>query len=264
MEEFWINSDESTLYCRKRGTGQPLLMIHGACTDSDFFLDTALILSQYFTVVIYDRMGSGRSMSAGFADFSVMRHAKDAALIIRHIGCPCHVIAHSAGTTVAMQLAQSYPGLVSKMLLHEPVDSEFIERESDDEHELLEINSLVSEGRVSGAILRFLERLGETDPRARKHTPEEESRSDANCIHFIQNEFIPVFQFTADASVLKDTDITIGLGELSRSTSRWDIAQKISRKLNAPLVYYPGSHNCAFDLPAEFAYLSAGVLLTKT
>ena len=74
---FQITTGGTTIYCRRRGSGDPLLMIHGACTDSDFFSETAALLSSHYTVVTYDRRGYGRSSEVSTQDHSIAVQAAD-------------------------------------------------------------------------------------------------------------------------------------------------------------------------------------------
>ena len=235
-----------------------MLMIHGACTDSDFFLESASALSLYYEAVIYDRRGSGRSTVSDSADCSVECQAEDAADILRTIGRPAHIIAHSGGTAVAMTLAQAHPELVRRIILHEPVDYDC--RSPRDEAELQQIAALIGRKKYNSALAHFMERIGKADPRARKATDGELDRLGGNCKHFIRREFESFMYFTSDAEILKDRDIVIGLGELSRGSVRWDTALKLAQKISAPVLYFPGAHNCAYDLPKEFACMCLGML----
>lgn len=260
METFWVNSGEAKLFCRSMGAGAPVLLIHGACTDSDFFLDTAKILAHFFRVFLYDRRGCGRSECPETANYSVQRQAEDAAEIIQTIGEPCHIIAHSAGTTIAMELAKSHSKFVHQLILHEPIDGDSIAPGSDEESCLEEIAALIHRGKYNSAMNRFLPRLGVRDGRAREATDGELARVGKNSRCFIRYEFERMYRYACNADLLKDFSITIGIGEGSHDTARWENAVKLAKKLNASILYYPGAHNCPFDLPREFAYLCAGIL----
>ena len=50
MDTFFSPVSDGKLYCRKYGQGLPIILIHGACVDSDFFHDTAQILARQFSV----------------------------------------------------------------------------------------------------------------------------------------------------------------------------------------------------------------------
>lgn len=46
----------------------------------------------------------------------------------------------------------------------------------------------------------------------------------------------------------------------SRQTYHARCCPELDRRTGARFVYFPGAHNCASDLPAEFAALVAGIL----
>lgn len=264
METFWVEANGIRLFSWKMGQGEPVILIHGACTDSDFFRDTAKVLSQQYLVCSYDRRGYGRSSEDDLSDQTVERQAEDLLAVVRQIGMPCHIIAHSGGTTIAMEFAARYPQLVRKIILHEPTDADCIEPGSEEEASLAQISDYIHRGKYNSAIAHFLPRLGERDQRARDATQGELERMGQNCMCFIKKEFEPMFRYAGNASALKYRDITVGVGEASQGTARWDVAVKLAGKLDADLLYYPGGHNCPYDLPREFAYLCCGVLNNQT
>lgn len=260
MESFFTQCGDVQLFTRRIGHGTPVLLIHGACVDSDFFQDTANVLAQNFQPIFYDRRGYGRSKCAPDVSHSIEIQAEDAAALLRACGQPCHIIAHSAGTAIAMELAAHHPELIRRVLLYEPVDADCVEENSSDAASLLEIEHLIQRKKYNSAITQFLPRIGEHDERARPATPDELNHVAANFRCFIRNEFEPVFHYASNANALKQVSIAIGLGERSRNTPRWETACRLAQKLDKPLLYFPGGHNCPFDLPREFAYLSSGFL----
>ncbi len=107
--------------CRVRGAGKPLLLIHGAVCDSDFFEDAASVLASEFCVATYDRRGYSRS--SGQLDESFLSaSAKDAERICRQLfpAVSVAVVGCSAGGLIAMEFARRCPELVEQLVLHEP------------------------------------------------------------------------------------------------------------------------------------------------
>ena len=260
MEQFWFSSDGFRLFGRKTGQGSPVIMIHGACVDSDFFRDTAAVLSASFTVYLYDRRGYGRSEDGD--DHSIAAQAEDAAALIREIGTPCHIIAHSAGTAFAMELAARHPELVRKMLLHEPVETDCMDPDSETILKHREISELIRSGKTSKALGMFIPLLGEKDPRGREPEKEEQSHAAQNSICFIRKDFQHVFSYHADPEALHCRDITVGTGEHDGKIGGHTIAKNLSRKLGCELVWFPGGHNGPYDLPREFAWIASGTLMS--
>lgn len=257
-EQFYLAAADAKIYCRRYGDGEPLVMIHGACVDSDFYAETAEILSRYFTVYTYDRRGYGRSESG--ANHTIAVQTEDTAALIGMIGSPCHIIAHSGGTAIAMELAIRHPELVRKLMLHEPVDADSMDKHSEAAQTLYEIARLIRAGKHNKAMSLFLPMLGERDFRARPATEDEIQNMGKNCRQFTDHEFFEIFSYAADATALRGADITIGIGEGSRGTNRELVATQLANKLNANTIWFPSAHNCAFDLPKEFAWLSMGAL----
>lgn len=260
MNQFILPAHGASLFCRQYGRGAPVVMVHGACVDSNFFLDTAQLLAQWFSVYIYDRRGYGQSEMDENGNHSISTQTEDLAALIQSIGVPCHIIAHSGGTVLVMELASNRPELVRKILLYEPIDAECVDSESEMQRHLGDIRKLVRRGNFGEGLCRFIPYLGEKDERGNAATATELKYSTQNCRCFIQYEFESFFWYAANAAFLQKMDISIGIGELSHGTWRWDVATNLIRKLDADQLYFPGAHSCPRDLPKEFALLSAGIL----
>jgi pimeloyl-ACP methyl ester carboxylesterase len=106
------------LYVEQRGSGPPILLIHGTGGFSGLFEPLARELESTHRVVAYDRRGFGRSAGRvrRFQD-----HADDAAALLDELGAaPATVVAWSGGGMVALDLASRHPGHVSSLVLVEP------------------------------------------------------------------------------------------------------------------------------------------------
>lgn len=260
--EFTLYNNQLPIYCRSIGHGPALLLIHGSCVDSDFFLETARHLSHFFTVYSYDRRGSGRSGKAPSGDYSVSVQAKDALVILKEIKTPCYLIAHSAGCAIALELLCSHSDLFQKTLLFEPAIMEYLSVKSPYRNSFQKINASLAQGRTTAALTSFLELLGPNDDRACEYTPEQMKRITKNSIHFIREEYPPFMQYTPNISLLAKKHILIGLSEDSRGKLFGDISKNLSTALNCPLLAFPGTHNSPRDLPVEFSYMIAGMFLS--
>ena len=256
--EFQISARGIRLYCRKCGKGDPIVMIHGACVDSDFYSETAEILSRSFSVYTYDRCGYGRSED--HRDHSISSQSEDVAALIHKIGYPCHVIAHSSGTSIAMELAFRHSNLVRKLILHEPIDANCMDQDGDAIMQLREIDTLVQQTEYNKALMKFIPLIGKKDFRAREATIEEAAHIVKNCHCFIQNEFQEAFSFRANIESLKKLDITVGIGDASRGNEHEQMAIRLAEKIGADIIWFPSAHNGPFDLPKEFAWLCTGIL----
>jgi 3-oxoadipate enol-lactonase len=100
-----------------RGTGAPLVMIHGAQGDQTMFNDLAAEFAGDFHVLTFDQRGSGLS-DKPHTDYSIALLADDTAALMEHVGFPtAHIIGVSMGGTIAQELAIRHPHKVRSLIL---------------------------------------------------------------------------------------------------------------------------------------------------
>jgi pimeloyl-ACP methyl ester carboxylesterase len=101
------------------GAGEPTLLIHGAhLADAMAPLVTTAAL-EGCRMIRYHRRGYAGSSHP--APVSIADHADDAAALVEYLGYDrVHVIAHSSGAVVALELAARYPRRVRSLALLEP------------------------------------------------------------------------------------------------------------------------------------------------
>lgn len=102
-----------------RGSGPPVLLIH-AGVFADWYAPLVPVLADRgHRVIRLIRTGyTGRPAPAGL---TIGDHAGHAAALLRHLDAgAAHVVAHSSGTTIALQLAIDHPELVRALCLSEP------------------------------------------------------------------------------------------------------------------------------------------------
>lgn len=258
-------SDSVNLFYTVFGSGQPVLMIHGACIDSDFFHEAAVLLSSYFSVITYDRRGYGRSSHSKNNNYSMERQADDAAEIIRLVtskhGVPCHIIANSAGCSIALMLAERHPELVGNMLLHEPAILDCLPENDPSIKEFRDALNMVTPDRYMYSLFRIFSLENTGNERTHQSTKEELKNRDRNYAQFILHEAEDILNVVPDYEKLKQMKITIGLGERSLNTYHARNCPELCRRVGGELIYFPGGHNCAYDLPKEFAYIATGLLM---
>jgi pimeloyl-ACP methyl ester carboxylesterase len=104
-----------------RGSGEPLVLLHGALlADENEPLAQEPALTSHYQVINYHRRGFGGSTRlktwAGLDD-----QAADCAALLRYLGVErAHVVGHSVGGAIAVQLALDAPELVQTLTLMEP------------------------------------------------------------------------------------------------------------------------------------------------
>lgn len=100
----------------ERGEGQPLVLLHGGAVDSRFFDQNVDSLAERFRVIAIDLWGHGRSPDRA-GPFSLASFATDVAELIETVaGGSAHVLGHSIGAAVALDLTLRRPELVRQLV----------------------------------------------------------------------------------------------------------------------------------------------------
>ncbi|MEX0664358.1 MAG: alpha/beta hydrolase [Acidimicrobiia bacterium] len=108
------------LECRVLGSGEPVLLIDPALPDAFLPVLEEPVLADRFQLITYRKRGWGGSTHAP-GPVSIEDHAADAAALLGHFGIArAHIVGHSSGALVAMQLALDAPELVHSLALLEP------------------------------------------------------------------------------------------------------------------------------------------------
>jgi pimeloyl-ACP methyl ester carboxylesterase len=102
------------------GRGEPVLLIHGAIVADTFVpLMGEKTLTDGYRLIRYRRRGHGGSDRA--SEFGLAQQARDAVALLAHLGVErAHVVGHSGGGTIALQLAMDAPGRVHTLVGLEP------------------------------------------------------------------------------------------------------------------------------------------------
>ena len=105
------------LHYTVRGNGPPVLFIQGVGVQGDAWLPQIGELSSEFTCISFDNRGMGRSQPVEAA-ITVDRMANDAAAILDAERVrSAHVVGHSLGGLVALQMALSHRERVQSLAL---------------------------------------------------------------------------------------------------------------------------------------------------
>ena len=115
-----VNLDGVDLEYTVQGSGEPLVLIHGAILADAFspLLAQPRIANTY-RVIAYHRRGFAGSSRAS-APFVIGQQAADARALLRHLGITrAHIAGHSYGAAIALQWALDAPDEVQSLALLE-------------------------------------------------------------------------------------------------------------------------------------------------
>lgn len=242
-----------------QGYGSPVLLVHGACTDSGFFAEAAGILAVRNRVVSYDRRGYGESEAMPGAHFDMVTQTEDAAAVLEELahGERSIVVAHSAGCCVALELAARHPNLVCALVLHEPALMDCLDADDPVFRKIEDAFALGDAGLFSAAAFELFSLEGATGAGSTGVNP---SRMDAYCEQFVSSEAHEVYACKPDYSRVSGMLVFVGIGERSMETYHARCCPELAKRVNGRIVTFPGGHNCACEMPSEFAAIVEGCL----
>ncbi|MGI6072201.1 MAG: alpha/beta fold hydrolase [Lachnospiraceae bacterium] len=265
-EILYIENDGHRLYCKRRGRGPALLLIHGVATDSDFFDGLSLLLENHFTVISYDRRGHSRSVPVGETkgdvslpqDYSVEAQAGDAAAVLEALadmkaGLPT-VVGFSGGGLVALVLSKDRPDLVGRMMMYETVygyDEVFLDKVDKWKDDL---RKMADKGNIAKAMLMFVKMIGEKDPSAPGTSTKQMRRNMTNLSHFLQHEMESFLGFARNNPDIElSMPCVCGAGSFNRDRLFYKTMKDCAARYGWDFAEVEGYHNVALERPANFA-----------
>jgi pimeloyl-ACP methyl ester carboxylesterase len=159
-----VRTNEVHLAVDEKGTGEPLVLVHGSWSDRhvwDLLRDT---LAESFRVISYDRRGNGESDRATATRSD---HEDDLAGLIEEISDEqVRLVGTSFGGSIALGLTSTRPDLVRQLVVHEPPlismapgDPETLEHLTAVVDTVAEVEKLVGRGDPTGAARLFVEEV---------------------------------------------------------------------------------------------------------
>lgn len=262
--DFTVENAGTTIACREyagpvvSSDAPALVCVHGACVDGVFFDGIARELACDYRVIAYDRRGCGESGDAADGSYDLAAQAADLQAVIEHVGAPANVLAHSAGTLVALELLRTEPHLVARAILHEPA----VSAKGVGMGAAPVLLDMIAAGKVSRALRLFLGALGDLDPEAPGTTEAEVKHALRNGRCFMANEYGTNMTYAPDWERARASKAVsdVFLGELSVGTPREAGTRVAAEYLDCPLVTIPGAHNGLRDRPVTAANAVRDVL----
>jgi pimeloyl-ACP methyl ester carboxylesterase len=115
-----VQANGITLEYEVIGEGEPLLLIGAVIADGYLPLVRESALARGFKLIRYHKRGLGASTRTP-PPVSITTHAADAAALLTTLGIQrAHIVGHSSGGVIAMQLAIDSPACVDSLILLEP------------------------------------------------------------------------------------------------------------------------------------------------
>lgn len=272
-----ISRDGFQLFYKKEGAGPLLLMIHGVACDSDYFDQAVVFLKEQFTVVTYDRRGYSRSVCTcrerdTVSDYSIKAQVEDAAVLIRMQNQgPAFAVGCSAGGVVALELAQTFPELISGLLLQEPpiVGNRQIREQMN--HWIQQLQDAIAKKRINQAVISLKNVLGGTDRKVMSKGLEAQRQDLENFMVFLTCEMEEFLTYHVQHQEVhgrtdkeKDREklsllYTVTVGACSEGGLFAKAADSVAQQMGWELIRNPGYHNFPADMPLEFSKLVSEV-----
>jgi pimeloyl-ACP methyl ester carboxylesterase len=153
-----VSKDGTAIVFDRIGNGPPVILVDGALCYRGMGPSRQLagLLSQYFTVITYDRRGRGASGDT--APYAVEREVEDIAALLNEAGGAAFVWGMSSGAVLALEAANRLRG-IKKLALYE---APFIvdDTRPTTEDDWVQIGEAVAADRQSEAVKLFLKSVG--------------------------------------------------------------------------------------------------------
>jgi 3-oxoadipate enol-lactonase len=116
-----MQSDRMELQHEVTGSGEPVLLVSlGPIADSFFPFVSQHVLAGHYRLIRYHQRRLDASAPVP-VPVSFAEHAADAVALLRHLGVEhAHVVGHSSGAAIALQMAHDHPDVVHSLTLLEP------------------------------------------------------------------------------------------------------------------------------------------------
>ena len=99
------------------GSGEPLVLIHGAQSDRSIFAGLLPTFTDAYQVLTFDQRGSGQSEKPDM-EYTIAMLADDTAALMDHVGfTSAHIIGVSMGGMIGQEFALRHPSKVRSLVL---------------------------------------------------------------------------------------------------------------------------------------------------
>ncbi len=140
-----------------------IILIHGGImADANIPLVTfSDILTKNYNILHYHRIGYGKSINKRNNSVSIFQHVEDCKKIMNLLNIEkAHIVGHSIGGTIALQLASNYPDRIESLILLEPAITGYNEITGGQQviHEFEPVIQMYDKGQKNEAIDIFMKK----------------------------------------------------------------------------------------------------------
>lgn len=163
MDRTQINGVE--LEVRDRGSGEPVVFVHGAMGDECAAALTEPLLANQYRLIDYHRRGWGNSARLQ-APLSIEQQAADCRAVMHHLGVErAHLVGQSYGGVILLQMALDTPDAVQTLSLLEPALPSILFNSPAFGAVMTKAASLFESGNTAGAMDAFGQEVAGADYR---------------------------------------------------------------------------------------------------
>lgn len=131
-----IETGETSIFVRTKGSGQPLLLLHGFPQAHLMWRSVAPLLAHNFAVVCADLRGYGRSgcpsSTSNHAPYAKRVMAQDMVIMMERLGFThFSVVEHDRGGRIAYRTALDYPARVDRLAILDVLPTEMVWERAD-------------------------------------------------------------------------------------------------------------------------------------
>ena len=283
----FLEKKDVSLYYEVRGTGDPLILIHGVIVDAGLYENAADLLSSRYMVITYDRRGISRSRlkdteesAAGESARQIIQkeagsdavdpdvfmdaQIQDILDLMDHLQIKgAYFAGASAGAVIGQYLMQRFPERVRHLIMYEPAMLGYMDKEPDVKEWTQDMLELIQKHKYNSAILAFAENIASFDERSPKKAVDVSFREMHNHEYCLNTEFPALVRYRPDLDAMRRMAdrITLAAGEKSKGTFYYRSALELAESIGKKAMFYPGYHNLPYDLPREFAVSVMGTLM---
>jgi pimeloyl-ACP methyl ester carboxylesterase len=227
-----------------RGAGPLLLLIAGLGGEGARYAGLAERLCDDYTVLTYDRRGTGRSTGRD-TDFDMAQQARDAGAVIRSARpatARAAVFGQGGGGSIAFELAAHLPDVVTELVVHEAPSVSLLPDAPQRLAFAREVRTTYERRGAAAALALW------------GASPADFARPEA-ADYFLRREFLPIALYSPDLDAVRRTGIPVvtAAGVASREACHGRAARVQAEHLACRHVEFPGDHLGFVSEPGTFA-----------